>query len=104
MRLAAAVAASGHGCERVHSPILPPPRPARSIQRILVANPAQRLTIAQIFQHPWVQQVGGGWGVPGKAAGIGLSLEARHLPGKQDWCNVEPAGRRAVAVQALAAI
>ncbi|PRW59234.1 sulfur stress regulator [Chlorella sorokiniana] len=26
------------------------------IQRILVANPAQRLTIAQIFQHPWVQQ------------------------------------------------
>jgi serine/threonine-protein kinase SRK2 len=26
------------------------------IQKILVANPAQRITIAKIFQHPWVQQ------------------------------------------------
>jgi len=42
------------------------------IQKILVADPAKRLTIAQIFQHPWVQQVGGygGWagGVGGRSS------------------------------------
>jgi serine/threonine-protein kinase SRK2 len=30
------------------------------ITRILVANPAQRITIAEIFQHPWVQQASAG--------------------------------------------
>lgn len=28
------------------------------IQKILVADPNKRLSIADIFQHPWVQQVG----------------------------------------------
>jgi serine/threonine protein kinase len=37
------------------------------IQKILVADPNKRLSIAEIFQHPWVQQVGGSgaWGCVG---------------------------------------
>ena len=54
-----------------------------SIQRILVANPAQRLTIAQIFQHPWVQQVGGGGG-GGRVVPAGLSADDAEM-GVHGW-------------------
>lgn len=47
------------------------------IQKILVADPNKRLSIAEIFQHPWVQQVGGS----GPGAALAAARQAARGPG-----------------------
>ncbi len=42
------------------------------LQKILVADPAKRLNIAQIFQHPWVTQVWGWLGCGGGGGCVGV--------------------------------
>lgn len=65
------------------------------IAKILVADPLQRVTIADIFKHPWVQHVSGQ---------LHPASHVRHTDGLTQWlASAAAGGCCSIPLSALAA-
>ena len=67
----------------------PPPSPPPLVQRLLVASPAQRLQIRDIFEHPWFQKDLPGGSLEYNDWALQLQVQPAQVRGAffiRSWC------------------